>query len=49
MRICDRVEYIIPPYSAAGKASMTELIWEGKYDENGKRVAPLLPQMPGRA
>ena len=24
----------------------TELIWEGKYDANGTRVAPLLVQLP---
>src|SRR6266478_7771227 len=24
----------------------TELIWEGKYDANGKRVAPLRVQLP---
>ena len=25
---------------------MVELIWEGKYDENGKRTAPLRLQLP---
>ncbi len=25
---------------------MTELIWEGKYDENGRRVAPLRVSLP---
>jgi hypothetical protein len=24
----------------------TELIWEGKYDANGKRIAPLRVQLP---
>ena len=24
-----------------GALSMTELIWDGKYDKDGKRVAPL--------
>jgi len=25
---------------------MTELIWQGKYDENGKRTAPLRVSLP---
>ncbi len=25
---------------------MVELIWDGKYDENGKRVAPLRVELP---
>ena len=25
---------------------MTELIWDGKYDQNGKRVAPLRVALP---
>ena len=25
---------------------MVELIWEGKYDEHGKRAAPLRIQLP---
>ncbi|MBI5294741.1 MAG: hypothetical protein HY869_04640 [Chloroflexi bacterium] len=25
---------------------MTELIWQGKYDENGKRTAPLRVSPP---
>ena len=25
---------------------MTELIWDGKYDENGRRVAPLRVSLP---
>jgi hypothetical protein len=25
---------------------MTEIIWQGKYDENGKRTAPLRVSLP---
>src|SRR5437867_614454 len=39
------VYYIrIPEMQPAGQR--TELIWEGKYEANGKRVAPLRVQLP---
>ncbi len=28
---------------------MTELIWDGKYDENGKKTAPLRVSLPFQA
>jgi hypothetical protein len=30
----------------SGANYMTELIWQGKYDENGKRTAPLRVSLP---
>jgi hypothetical protein len=30
----------------SGANYMTELIWEGKYDSNGKRIAPLRVSLP---
>src|SRR5437762_10091105 len=31
---------------ATGKSNVTELIWEGKYDRDGRRVAPLRVALP---